>query len=301
MKALPQSHGHRGARGLFPENSLVAVQAALDHHCDAIEVDLCVSADNHLVIHHDPILASYLVRTSKHNWVDEELKLRNLRLAQIKEFDIGRIKPETRYARRFSDQQSVDGTKIPVLEELIELVLSQSSSVIFNLELKSTPYHADTMPPVNEYCDLVASRIDSLGIRSRTFLQSFDWRLPLSIKEKLPDLKIGLLTDLQHDGAPQSPIRGDRTLWTNGLDLSDFEDVAEMIHSTRAEVWSSNALDLDANDVKKAHQLGLEVYVWTVNDVSQMQQMVDYQVDAITTDYPDRLAQVYASQITKPA
>ena len=288
--APPENHGHRGARGLYPENSLKAIRAGIENDCDAIEVDLCISADDQVVIHHDPVLASYLVRDNTGRWIDREILIRELSLGQIKQFDVGRIDPGSKYAERFPDQVAIDGTRIPTLTEFVDLTERLKSNVVFNLELKSTPYDLNITPDVTHYIDLVLTELKRHQIVDRTFLQSFDWRLMIEAKRILPKLKIGLLTDQQLEGNPLSPIAGQPTRWTCNQDLADFNHgIPELIKSLNADVWSSNQLDLTLGDVQHAHDLGLEVYAWTVNEVSDMNRMIDIGVDAITTDYPNVL------------
>ncbi len=288
--ALPEIHGHRGARGLYPENSLRAIQVGIENGCDAIEVDLCISADDQVVIHHDPVLAPYLVREQSGRWIDREILIRELSLDQIKTFDVGRINPDSNYAELYPQQIAVDGTRIPTLAEFIDLVQQLQSDITFNLELKSTPYNLNITPEVHHYIDLVLTEIQRHQIERRVFLQSFDWRLMLTVKQNLPQIKTGLLTDLQSNGNPRSPLAGQPTHWTNNQDLADFNgNIPEMIHSLNANVWSSNHMDLTADDVQQAHDLGLEVYAWTVNQISDMNRMIEIGVDAITTDYPNVL------------
>ncbi len=290
--ARPEIHGHRGARGLYPENSLAAIRAGIDSGCDAIEVDLCVSADDRLVLIHDPILSPALVRDRTGRWLESSVKVRDCSLAQLQEFDIGRINPDSGYAEKFRSQASWDGTRIPTLDEFVSLVREVDSPVTFNLELKGAPYNTDTVPELDYYADLVVSAIEDHGIGDRTFLQSFDWRLPALVQRHLPEIKIGLISDLQPDGNPQSPICGKPSLWTDGLDLAEFPDIPHMVRQLGAQVWSGNYLDITARNVQSAHSLGLSIYAWTVNTETDMRTMMDYGVDAITTDYPDRLYRI---------
>jgi len=286
-------HGHRGARGLFPENSLPAIQAAIDCGCDAIEVDICVSRDNRLIIHHDPIMSRDLVRGPKGNWIDKEIRLRELTAEQIKSYDIGRIRPGSDYARQFSSQQSLDGTPIPLLDEFIELVCERDDSIVFNLELKSLPQDPRSFPDTERYIDLVLDTVRQYGIVQRTFVQSFDWRLAHRAKVVMPELNVGFLTDLQPNGNPLSPISGKPTAWTNYQDLADFGgSIPTMIRSLRGDVWSSNYRDITRQDIAYANKLGMRVYVWTVNELFDMQRMIDWGVDAITSDYPNRLIEL---------
>ena len=291
-KTTPQNHGHRGARGLSPENTLASIRTGVDWGCDAIEVDLCVSKDNQLVLHHDPVLSPRLVRNTNGQWINDRYKVRDLTALELKQFDVGRINPQSDYAKLFPEQIPIDGARIPVLADFVALITDMQSDITYNLELKSTPYDPETTPQVEEYVDLVVEALSYHDIVARTFLQSFDWRLAIQIKALLPELKVGMLTDQQADGTPLSPISGSSSLWTNNLDLDNFNSVPDMVKFVGGNVWSCNALDVSQSDVIRAHQLGLEVYVWTVNSQTQMREMIDFGVDAITTDYPDRLHEV---------
>ncbi len=288
IKTKPEIHGHRGARGLFPENSLAAIQAGIKHGCDAIEVDLCVTRDNHLVIHHGPILSPYLVRDGNGHWIDAEIRIRELSLAALQTYDIGRIQPESDYAARFHCQTPVDGARIPTLSEFVGLAGELDSAVIYNLELKSTPYDTAATPDVQHYVELVVRELEKFNIVERVFLQSFDWRLVMAAKTLLPRLKTGFLTDQQ--SGVVTPVSGKPTLWTNHHDLREFNNhIPTMIKFLGGDVWSSNHLDLTAADIRCARDSGLEVYVWTVNSQRDMARMIAMGVDAITTDYPNRL------------
>jgi glycerophosphoryl diester phosphodiesterase len=282
----PAIHGHRGARGLYPENSLVGIEAAIAMGCNAIEVDICVTRD---VLLHDPVMAGYLVRDYNGDWIRDEVVVRQLNLHQIKNFDVGRIEPGSRYALLFPDQTSVDGTTIPTLGEAVTL-LENTPHVSLNIELKSTPYDNAAMPGIDDYAALAATLIKDYDIPGRCIVQSFDWRLPTAVRQSIPELVLGFTTDNQPDGHPVSPVAGKPEPWTNFRDLAEFyDDLPAMIHSMGGNIWSSNFHDLDREKVQRAHELGLEVYAWTVNAENDMERMIDWQVDAIVTDYPDRL------------
>ena len=282
-------HGHRGARGIYPENSLPAIQYALETGCHAIEVDLCVTRDNQLVVHHDPVLSADCVRQPYGDWVTPGIRIRDCSLEQIRQFDIGRIRPDSAYAQQFPHQQPIDGTHIPTLEEFILQVKEYSDDVVFNIELKSAKPGLNYFPPPETYVDLVLLQLVEHRIVDRCFLQSFDWRLVCHAKEKQPSLLTGFLTDMQPDGSPISPISGKPDFWSNNQNLADFGDsVPRMIHSLGGDVWSGNYRDLTPQDIESAHDIGLDVYVWTVNDPVDMIRMIEWGVDVITTDYPKR-------------
>ena len=289
IKTSPGIHGHRGARGRLPENSLIGIQYAMEQGCHGIEVDICVTADDVLVVHHDPILSTDLVRKGD-TWIDDSIRVRDCTLAELQQFDIGRIRPGSDYAKRFPDQRAIDKTTIPTLCEFIEKVVSYSDDIVLNIEMKSAPEESGCFPSVDHYCNLLANLINSPGLVERVFLQSFDWRLAVRMKTLIPNLFTGFLTDTQPDGSPKIPLSGQATMWTNFADLSDYrENIPNMIKAMGADVWSANHRDLTLSDIQQAHAEGLKVYAWTVNDTQDMARMIEWGADVITTDYPDRL------------
>ena len=291
-RGQPAIHGHRGARGLYPENTLSAIAGAIDLGCEAVEVDLCVSADDHLVVVHDPVLSGAKVRGPDGNWIGEEIRVRDLELDDLQSFDVGRLDPSHGYASVYPQQKPVDGEIIPTLDEMAELVLGMSPSVVFNLEMKSTPYDPGTMPDPDHYAGLMVGAINRLGISDRVLLQSFDWRLSQAVVSRIDLLGVAVTTDQQPDGDPISPVAGHPNLWTGDRDLAEYVNVPEMVASAGVDTWSSNHLDLDEGLVNRAHELGLLVCAWTVNDEADIRKMLAIGVDAITTDYPDRAIEI---------
>ena len=291
-------HGHRGARGRRPENTLEAVQFAIETGADAVEVDLCVTSDDVVVIHHDLALSPLLARIDQQTWIDTPLAVRDLTLQQVQQYDVGQINPETMYAERFPHQISMDGICTPTLDAFIQHVLQHADEhFVFNIELKSDSNSPKLTPDIDHYTDLVLTHIERYGIAERTFIQSFDWRLARLVREKQPAILTGLLTNLQPDDGPRNPVSGDPVAWCDFLDLGDFADsIPAMIAATGAPVWSSHHLDLTPQLIEQAHTAGLLVYTWTVNEVSDMRKMLAWQVDAITTDYPDTLCDLIRAE-----
>jgi len=291
----PAVHGHRGARGRIPENSLPSISYAIASGADAAEVDICVSADDALVIHHDLHLSSDLTRDAIGKRVDPPIAIRSQTLAQLKQFDIGKLDRQSQYAKRFVQQISLPNSGIPTLAEFIDRILSVADDrFIFNIELKSSPNHPELVPQPDQYIDLLLNTllpyINSLdSFCSRLFIQSFDWRLIKTIMQRRSDIRCGLLTDQQVLGNPCIPVTNVSSLWTDNMDLANYPSVPQMVASTGVDVWSSNHLDLNQELVEEAHQEGISVYCWTVNTVEDMKRMIAIGVDAITTDYPAEL------------
>ncbi len=282
----------------MPENSLPSVSYAIASGADAAEIDVCISADNALVIHHDLHLSSDLTCDANAKRVDPPIAIRDQTLAQLKQFDIGQIDRQSLYAKRFLQQVSLPNTGIPTLTEFIDRILNiADDQFVFNIELKGAPANPELIAQPDQYIDLLLEVLlphmnGSEKFISRLFVQSFDWRLITTLMQRHSNIRCGLLTDQQTDGNPRIPVANVSTLWTDSMDLANYQSVPHMIASTGADVWSSNHLDLTRDLVEEAHQLGLSVYCWTVNALEDMERMIAIGVDAITTDYPAELVSV---------
>jgi glycerophosphoryl diester phosphodiesterase len=143
--------GHRGAAGLAPENTLAAFARACSMGVDAVELDVLLTADRKAVVNHDFRLKPELTRTPDGQWLKSASPpaIKDLRLADLKTYDVGRLKPGTRYSRRYPEQQAADGERIPTLGEVIRLHKKQCDRATqIWVEIKTTPEKSDlTAPP----------------------------------------------------------------------------------------------------------------------------------------------------------
>ena len=291
--------GHRGARGLLPENTLPAFAAALSLGVTALELDLGVTRDGVVVVSHNQRLNPDLTRDEKGRWlVSEGPAINALGLAELRAFDVGRLNPWRRYGRRFPDQRPVDGTRMPTLREVFALARKAGNDrVRFSIEIKSRPDRPDETLPPAAFADAVLAVVRNEGMDRRTSIQSFDWRSLDRVRAVAPRIRRVYLSaqrrwlDNIRMGEPgPSP-------WTAGLDVDAFGgSVPRMVAAAGGKVWSVYHRDLDDEALDEAHALGLEVLVWTVNDAGDMRRLIDLGVDGIITDYPDRLRDVMAGK-----
>ena len=166
-------HGHRGARGLWPENTLPGFLGALSLGVSAIEMDVALTADGVVVLSHDPFLDPALTRGPDGAWIEPPgALLRSLSADEVSRFDVGRIRPDTPQARSFPVQAGQDGLRLPRLEEVVAL----DPSVLLAIELKTFPGHPDWTAPPETMADAVLAVLDRAGAASRTRVISFDWR-----------------------------------------------------------------------------------------------------------------------------
>ncbi len=292
--------GHRGARGLAPENTLAAFDAALAIGVNTLELDVGVSADGVVVIGHDALINADLARDGTGRWLREQgmaqgPRITALTLAQIQAFDVGRINPASRYATTFAKQVPADGERMPTLAALFERVKAlKAEDVRFNIETKINPTKPeDSLAPL-PFVQAILAVVDAHGMAHRVSLQSFDWRTLAVLAELRPKMPRVYLSaqrptmDTLSDGA-----------WTAGQKLSQHTSVPALVaHFSKGQgfTWAPHFADLTQALVALAQGMGLRVVPWTVNDPAAMTQLLEWRVDGIITDYPDVLRAVLATQ-----
>ncbi len=280
---------HRGGRGLRPENSWPAFEHALAMGVDTLELDIGLSADDVVVIAHDPRLNPNLVRGPGGQWVSEPgPTLRSLRWSELQAYDIGRIRPGTAYARQFPDQVPVDGTRFLRLDELLRRVRERADPrVRLNIETKIRPDQPHETADPETMVQALLEVIGQAGMASRVSIQSFDWRTLRIVQARAPAIPTVCLSArqswLDNIGGPQAGR------WSAGLQLRPGESLPQLVQRAGAAIWSPYYRDLSPEQVLQAHRLGLQVIPWTVNEVQEMQALRAMQVDGIITDRPDRL------------
>jgi len=287
--------GHRGARGLMPENTLAGFSHALTLGVTTLEMDLGVSKDGHIVISHDSVLTPALTRDPDGKWLQAPgPAINDLSREELQAYDVGRLNPESKNARRFPNQQPVDGERIPTLAQVLALSpRSGSGPVRLNIETKLNPLQPHLAPPPEEFARLLVDQLRGAGATGRVTVQSFDWRTLQQVQSLAPELKTAYLTaeqrwldNVQTGQAGVSP-------WTAGMDVDDFGgSIPRLIKQAGGDIWSPYFGDLDEARLKEAQALGLRVIVWTVNDVADMHKLIELGVDGIISDYPDRLREV---------
>lgn len=278
--------GHRGARGLAPENTLTAFERALEIGVTTLELDVGLTADGVVVISHDPYLNPNITRNAAGHWLNTRGPLiKDLTLSALGDYDVGRIQPGSAYANSFSQQKPQDGERVPTLTALFKRVNALGGKdVKFNIETKLFPTqpHETVNPDVLTKALLEVIRKE--GMTERVSIQSFDWRSLQLVQQWEPTLTTVYLS-VQSANA-NNLVDGQ---WTAGLKLADYASPAHMVKAAGGKVWSPNFNNINLASVTQAQAIGLTVIPWTVNTEADLKKMLDWKVDGIITDYPDRL------------
>jgi glycerophosphoryl diester phosphodiesterase len=283
--------GHRGARGLMPENSLPAFAKALSIGVSTLEMDLGITADGQVVVTHDAALNPDIARTAGGDWVAPDQLIRNLSLQSVQSHDVGQLKPGSRAAARFPDQEIVENTTIPTLAQVFELAARAGNETVrFNIETKLNPTRPENTASPEHFVEAVLAVIAAHGLEDRVTIQSFDWRTLQRVQTTAPDIDTVYLSAEQNWLNNVESVDGAASAWTAGFNLEDFDgNVPAMVKAAGGAVWSPFHGDVTEERIRQAQALGLKVIPWTVNDMETMAALMDGGVDGIITDYPDRL------------
>ncbi|MEQ8546767.1 MAG: glycerophosphodiester phosphodiesterase family protein [Cyclobacteriaceae bacterium] len=263
--------GHRGARGLMPENSIPGFFKAIELGVTTLELDLCVTKDNKLVLSHEPIMSSMICTNPQGKAYDDSVahnyNIYQLTYEEVKSFDCGSL------PHPWFPEQMKMATYKPLLTDVFDTVnfylannKSLQKAINYNIEIKTQAttdgvYH----PTPKEFSDLVFNTInDNLDWKYIT-IQSFDFRVLQYWNQTYPEVKLTLLIE-------------------NKLSPKENLDSLGFI----PEVYSCEHILLSRTTIDQLHKKGMHVIPWTVNDAARMDTLQSWNVDGLITDYPNR-------------
>jgi len=255
--------GHRGARGYLPENTLPSFALALEMGVSTLELDVAVTRDGVVVIHHDRGLNPAIARGPDGQWVSQPTPIRSLTFAQLQRYDVGRLRPGSDYARHFPEQQARDGTRIPRLADLFQLTQG-NRTIRFNIEPKMDESALDETLPACEFARALIGEVRKAGMQNRTTVQAFHWPVLKVVEREAPEMPTVYCTE------------------GNGSD-------AARVHEAGGKIWSPDYRTLTSTKLAAARQWQMKVTVWTVNEPADIARMIAMGVDGIASDYPDRV------------
>jgi glycerophosphoryl diester phosphodiesterase len=262
--------GHRGCRGLMPENTIPAMSRAVDLGVTTLEMDISFSADGQALLSHEPFFNHDITTKPDGSYVSKEeeksLNLFKMKYDEIRKYDVG-LKPN----QHFPNQIKIRAYK-PRLTDVIDYVESYVTKlgvpkVHYNIETKTTPatdniYH----PAPQTFVDLLMKVIDSKNIRDRVIIQSFDIRTLQYLHQKFPDVKTSLLIE------PEELLSTDQKIKKLGFEPDIVSPEYHMV---------------TPGMIKGLHQRNIKVIPWTVNDAFSIKKFKDMGVDGVISDYPD--------------
>jgi glycerophosphoryl diester phosphodiesterase len=291
--------GHRGASGLRPENTLSAFRRACDIGVDAIELDVLSTADNNVIVHHDYALKPEITRTPQGEWLDRPSPtIKKLTLTKLKTYDVGRLKPGTRYSRRYPEQQPVDGERIPTLGEVISLVEATCDPTTqLWIEIKTNPERPDFTPAPETVADEVVQLLNKRDFIGRARILSFDWRSLAQVQKIAPNIATVYLSLEGRRLNNIKPGQPGASPWMAGLDIDDFSgSTPQAVKAAGGRYWAPYYKHLTRTLLNEAHDLGIRVFVWTPDKRSEMIRLIEMGVDGIITNRPDILRSIVSER-----
>ena len=277
--------GHRGARGLAPENTFPAFSCALSIGVTTLELDTSITSDGVVVVAHDRRLNPDITRDQYGQWLREPTPaVCSLTFQALQTFDVGRINPASSYFQRFPDQLGSDGVRMPSLESVF--AMCRHTNVRFNIETKLSPLAPDEAPSPAQFVEALKRVVEDAGMTDRVTVQSFDWRTLQILQDLGSSLPLSYLTSNDSiTPAHSSP-------WTGNFQLENYGTVPQLVAAASDQVqeriWSPDFHMISEADVQEALSLGLKVVPWTLNDAAQMRLALEWQVTGFITDFPDR-------------
>jgi glycerophosphoryl diester phosphodiesterase len=285
--------GHRGAAGLAPENTLSAFARAWKIGVDAVELDVLLSADGEVVVHHDYRLKPEMTRLATGDWLNGATGpiIKNLTLAQLKTYDVGRLKPFTAYWRQYPQQQPVDRERIPTLTEVITAfkTLSNGASRLW-IEIKTSPEEPEISHSPEDVTEAVMEVLDSENVHDRVHILSFDWRALAHVHKIAPDIPTVYLSCIGATMDNIKPGPAGPSPWTVGLSVNDFNgSIPRIVKAAGGCFWAPDCRYLSPQNLTEARRLGIKVFVWGSDDGENMNRLIKMKVDGIITNRPDIL------------
>ncbi|TVP73984.1 MAG: glycerophosphodiester phosphodiesterase [Rhodobacteraceae bacterium] len=285
----PVIYGHRGARGVLPENTLASFRYLRATGAQGLEIDVHNAAGHVPVVVHDPLVPMQLARGPDGQWLRAAgPKIRDLNLAQLQRYDVGRLNPDHAYGRSYPDQQPRDGERIPSLDQVLDWAAGDAG-LILNIEIKSDPTRDDLGDPPATLVEALVQTLAGHRLSGQILVSSFDWRVLAELQRQSPDLARGYLS-YEQSGDDLTIFPG--SAWMAGLSLAAHADtLPDLIAAQGGRCWCAYHRDLTKARVRRAQDLGLAVNAWTVNDPDDIARMYAIGVDGIITDYPERVRQ----------
>ncbi|RVX46342.1 glycerophosphoryl diester phosphodiesterase [Nonomuraea polychroma] len=278
-------HGHRGARGLWPENTLPGMSRTMELGVHALELDVALTADRRLVLTHDLTVSAVTSADTRPLRAGDPLypyvgkPINALTLAQLRMLDVG-----VRWPRHLDDpfaltQVALPETRMPTLGAVLGLVNAyEAEGVRLHVELKSDPTRPELTADPEMFTELVVDELERHGRLGNVAILSFDWRILRHAATVAPDTRRFAL------------IEPDTLHWHEG-GLGD--DIPAAARAAGATTLSPEHVMVDEALMAQAAAAELDVAVWTVNEAALAERMLDLGVAGIVTDYPDRMREVW--------
>jgi glycerophosphoryl diester phosphodiesterase len=304
---------HRGGAGLYPENTLAAFGDAVARGCNGAELDVQLSRDGEVIVFHDYRLKPEICRLDG-AWITPPTpRIKDLSLAELQAYDIGRADPASAYARAHGRVKAVDGERIPTLDAVLNIAKTAKRPFKLFVELKTSFGERDRSADPVALAEATIAVLKRHAYLDRTIMVGFDWPGLLHAK-KIADVECWFTTMAQswfgdaapppEDDPPSEPALAMMRHWANsgtspwagGYDAVKYGgSIIKAIAAAGGDGWFPPYRDLTQASVAEAREAGLKLGAWTVDEPGEMRRLIALGIDAICTDVPDVLAGIMRS------
>ncbi len=257
--------GHRGCRGLMPENTIPAFSKAIDLHVTTLEMDVVITKDGKVILSHEPFFNHEITTKPDGSFIEEKneqnFNIYQMTYAETQRYDVGlKLHP------RFPQQQKIAAHK-PLLSDVIDTIEALRSSMFYNIETKTKPETDDIFHPKPDvFVNLLMDVIKSKHIQNRVIVQSFDVRTLQYLHLKYPKIRTALLVE-------------DFDKRSFDIQLKDLGFVPT--------IYSPEQSLVTVELVKACKNIGVKLIPWTINDANKIDSLKAMGVDGIISDYPN--------------
>jgi glycerophosphoryl diester phosphodiesterase len=302
---------HRGGAGLMPENTLAAFRDAVARGADGAELDVQLSKDGQVIVYHDYRLKPEITRLNGHWLTRPTPRIKDLKLAEMESFDMGRCDPQSKYAAAHPDVRAADGERIPALADVVAVAKTAKQDFWLQVELKTSFANREEGPDPVALADAAVKVLREADYLHRTIFVGFDWPALLHAKTLAPATECWFTTLPQswfsegpvppEDDPPAEPAlqmlrhwaKTGSSPWAGGYDAVKYDgSILKAIKAAGGDGWFPSYGDINPMRVNFARALGLKVGAWTVDAEPDMRRMIDCGLDAVCTDRPDLLAKL---------
>ena len=261
---------------------------------------MLMTADGVLCVHHFYTLKPKIIRTPDKKWLDNQsiIPIKSLTFEELQTYDVGRLKPRTRYALKYPAHKAIDGKRIPAFHQVIDLMKERGvDHTKLWVEIKTSPEQPDMTPPTENVVRQVLKILYDENFDSRVVLLSFNWNVLAFLKKMAPQIPTAYISvtaewfDNIKIGQPgPSP-------WMAGIDVDDYqESIPHSINAAGGKIWCAWSESLTRKEVQTAHELGIKVFVWIVDSERGIRKFLKMDVDGIITSRPDRAKWILSSK-----
>jgi glycerophosphoryl diester phosphodiesterase len=310
----PWNIAHRGGALLRPENTLAAFADAVGRGCDGAELDVQLTRDGEVIVHHDHRLNPQLCRGPDGRWLAPPTpRLKDLALDELRVFDVGRADPSSGYARAHADVSWRDDECIPLLEEVIAVAKTARERFLLFVELKTSFSDRDEGASPEELARRTVAVLEQHGYLENVVFVGFDWPGLIRVKQLEPEARCWFTTlpeswfkdgtpPPEHEPPAEPALRMLRywaregiSPWAAGHDaVRHGGSLIRAVKAAGADGWNPMWVDINEDSVREARELGLKIGTWTVDNPDEMRWLATLGVDAICTDRPDVMKKLAA-------